>query len=558
MSLRLKLLFPLLIACLVSAIYIELIWSPSAVEAGKQQYVHDIGMHLDTAIEGLKPLMLANRIDLIQETLSQLQRSNSEWKYIRLTNSQGKWLYPPLIENQEKPPQTSDDIQVIGKEIRHFGKPAGMLMVYVDLGPRVSEIRARQVRLAETLLAIVLMFALTLVITLEVTAVRRLRRLSSATTALARHHFDTPLPQQGHDEIGVLIGSFSSMRNEIKTYREDLLNELEKRRLREQELKHYKAIVESSDDAIIGKTLDGVITSWNPGAEKMFGYTAEEAFGMPFRNLVPQDHYQEETGILARAAQGQREEHFETVRLHKDGRLVEVSASICPIFDESGMPVGISMIARDISDQKRNEAIQKATTLQLEDQLKKISELQIRLQEQVIHDPLTGMFNRRYLDETMPRELALAKREGYLLTVAMLDLDHFKLINDTYGHAAGDEVLRTVSLVLKEKGRESDITCRYGGEEFVVVLPRMSTTMATARVEEWRVMLMNRKIRHGDLEISITMSAGIAGYPEDGSDPDTLMQQVDEALYFSKNQGRNTVTRFQDIQKKDELRATAS
>jgi diguanylate cyclase (GGDEF)-like protein len=133
--------------------------------------------------------------------------------------------------------------------------------------------------------------------------------------------------------------------------------------------------------------------------------------------------------------------------------------------------------------------------------LTEIRELHLRLQEQAIRDPLTGLYNRRYLDETLERELSRAKREGYPLSLTMIDLDHFKLVNDTYGHPAGDEVLIALSTLLQSQAREGDIPCRYGGEEFVLVLPRMSLEVASQRAEQWREAFGNMKTRHGEFEI---------------------------------------------------------
>lgn len=185
---------------------------------------------------------------------------------------------------------------------------------------------------------------------------------------------------------------------------------------------------------------------------------------------------------------------------------------------------------------------------QLESQLAEISELQTRLQDQVIRDPLTGLHNRRYLDEILPRELSRAKREGYALALIMIDLDHFKRVNDSYGHAAGDAVLRTLAKLLREGSRESDIICRYGGEEFLVALPRMSPELALARIEAWRRELAGTVIEHGELTVQATLSAGIAAFPEHGADIDTLLARADEALYSAKNAGRNRVTRFEATQ----------
>jgi PAS domain S-box-containing protein len=120
-------------------------------------------------------------------------------------------------------------------------------------------------------------------------------------------------------------------------------------------LLHYAAIIESSEDAIIGKTLDGIITSWNPGAKRIFGYSAEEVIGRPMLILFPPDRVSEEAGILKRISNGERVDHFETVRLRKDGTSIDVSVSISPIVDSNGVIIGASKIARDITQRKNTE-----------------------------------------------------------------------------------------------------------------------------------------------------------------------------------------------------------
>ena len=177
----------------------------------------------------------------------------------------------------------------------------------------------------------------------------------------------------------------------------------------------------------------------------------------------------------------------------------------------------------------------------LSSNLAEISELHLRLQEQVIRDPLTGLYNRRYLDETLERELARARRDGYPITLAMIDLDHFKRVNDTYGHKAGDEVLRDLGALLQAQAREGDIPCRFGGEEFVLVFPRMTLDVARQRAEQWREAFAGRSTRHGELEIVATMSVGLASYPEHGATAEALVESADQALYRAKAAGRNRV-----------------
>ena len=172
--------------------------------------------------------------------------------------------------------------------------------------------------------------------------------------------------------------------------------------------------------------------------------------------------------------------------------------------------------------------------------------LQKTLHEQATRDPLTGLFNRRYLDETLPRELHGALRRNAPLSVAMIDLDHFKRFNDTFGHDTGDLVLREAGGLLRDNLRKSDVACRYGGEEFVLVLPDSSLADANQRLEQIRVLFEKLEIRHnGQLSATTTISAGVAAAPEHGSTMAGLLRAADEALYAAKDAGRNRVAAYE-------------
>jgi diguanylate cyclase (GGDEF)-like protein len=164
------------------------------------------------------------------------------------------------------------------------------------------------------------------------------------------------------------------------------------------------------------------------------------------------------------------------------------------------------------------------------------------LRHQAIHDPLTELFNRRYLVETLDRELLRAQRKKSPLAVMMLDLDHFKGFNDTYGHEAGDCLLQILGKFLKSRIRGGDIACRYGGEEFVLILPEVSLDVALMRAEEFRqeVSHLQMNYRGGRLE-NITISLGVAVFPKDGTTTDDLIKAADEAMYRAKATGRNRV-----------------
>jgi len=156
-----------------------------------------------------------------------------------------------------------------------------------------------------------------------------------------------------HKEMEALVRQRTA---ELVQTNEDLRNEIVERQRAEAIIKQFPAIIESSDDAIISKTLDGIITSWNPAAERMFGYTAKEIIGKPITLLFPPDRLQEESEMLAHIARGERVQHFETIRVRKDGRHFDVSATISPIKDVEGKITGVSIIVRDVTERKRVEA----------------------------------------------------------------------------------------------------------------------------------------------------------------------------------------------------------
>jgi len=165
------------------------------------------------------------------------------------------------------------------------------------------------------------------------------------------------------------------------------------------------------------------------------------------------------------------------------------------------------------------------------------------LREQAIRDPLTGLFNRRYFQETLRREIHRASRANAPLSVVMLDIDYFKRFNDMHGHDAGDAALKAVGEILMSRTRAGDVACRHGGEEFVLAFPGLSAEIAAERVEELRHAIETRDIQFlGQTIDPVTISAGIAVYPDHAMDMDSLMRLADQALYRSKEAGRNRFT----------------
>jgi diguanylate cyclase (GGDEF)-like protein len=168
--------------------------------------------------------------------------------------------------------------------------------------------------------------------------------------------------------------------------------------------------------------------------------------------------------------------------------------------------------------------------------------LRDRLRDQSIRDPLTGLFNRRYLEETLTRELNRAERTTRPLGLLVIDIDHFKRLNDTYGHDAGDAALAEVGRLLGKSFRTSDIACRYGGEEFVIVLPEAAKGFAATRAESLRQAVKELRVSARGAPISaLSISIGVAHFPDDGRTPEDLLRAADVALYAAKAQGRDRV-----------------
>ena len=201
--------------------------------------------------------------------------------------------------------------------------------------------------------------------------------------------------------------------------------------------------------------------------------------------------------------------------------------------------VGAFVLAR--AQRRRDVLAENLRTLnrRLEEKVRLRTE---ELEQQAIRDPLTGLFNRRYLDETLPREIHRALREGQELAVVMIDLDHFKAFNDQWGHEAGDSVLLGVAEALLDGLRASDIACRYGGEEILIVMPGADTDEAVRRISAISSQVSNMGARvMGRSLPPVTFSAGVATVPEHGDNAEMLIRAADRALYMAKETGRDRV-----------------
>ncbi|HYA15693.1 MAG TPA: diguanylate cyclase [Syntrophales bacterium] len=216
--------------------------------------------------------------------------------------------------------------------------------------------------------------------------------------------------------------------------------------------------------------------------------------------------------------------------LHIQQRTSHGSKSAKTVFDES---------SEGINEEMQQLAITVADYLALS--LANIK-LRDKLKQQAIRDPLTGLFNRRYMEETLSREIRRAERYRTPLGIIMVDLDHFRRFNNTFGHDAGDVVLQDMGKFLQNNVRMEDVACRYGGEEFTLIMPGASLDVTEKRAETLRQKVQDLKIYYNNkLLDSITLSLGVAVFPEHGSTGEEVIQAADVALYRAKHEGRNRV-----------------
>jgi diguanylate cyclase (GGDEF)-like protein/PAS domain S-box-containing protein len=446
------------------------------------------------------------------------------------------------------------------------------------------------------------------------------------------------------------------------------------------------AIVESSRDAVVGESLDGRITSWNKGAESIYGYAAQEVLGKKIDFLLPPERSEEIAQVLEKIGRGESVPSYETERLRKDGEKITVAMTISPILGPGEKIIGASTIGRDISEQKRAEKVQgafyriaeetaAATDLhelypaihrivgelmdarnfyialydtetakiafpylvddfdvqpQPRPLLKGLTEYVLRtgqtllappavfeemlsrgeveavgspsidwlgvplksgertfgvvvvqsytesnrytereaelltfvsqnvaaaiekkraekqIERLAFQDALTGLANRIRLDDRLNFALANARRGNYPLAVLFLDLDRFKVINDSLGHRVGDLLLKVVADRLTGMVRESDTLSRLGGDEFILLLGKIDRPDNAGFVARKIQQSFRTPFLVAGRELFVTISTGISIFPDDGEDADTLVKRADAAMYAAKQRGRDNFQFYSD------------
>ena len=282
----------------------------------------------------------------------------------------------------------------------------------------------------------------------------------------------------------------------------------------------YRMFIETAIEGVLSLDSQRRLTFVNRQMASMLGYTVEEMLGKPYESFMPEDQLREAEEQKHIRMEGQ-DAVYERCFLCKDGARHWTLVSAKAILDVHGQFIGSFGMFTDINKRK-----------QLEDQLK----------QQATTDGLTGVVNRRYFLELATKEVRRALRLNHCLALALIDVDYFKHINDTYGHAVGDDALLAVTHIFQQNIREIDVFARFGGDEFVLLLPETSLTQAQIILQRLCKMLTAQQVDLSGKAVPMTLSVGIAHVADAKDTLDALIERADRTLYHAKKAGRNCVS----------------
>jgi len=291
----------------------------------------------------------------------------------------------------------------------------------------------------------------------------------------------------------------------------------------------YETLAENAFDGMMQVDLKGKIVAWNKGAERMFGYTAADVIGTKYQNQHIRQ-LAESGGLLLPTVlplfltlrDGQLREDHAFIQ-HMEGYRMSVLIRVIPIFDNKNKIIGAMQIFND-----------SRSLIAAREQRKRVSET-------IFFDSLTGIGDRRHIENRIKFALEDFKTSNIRFGVLFIDIDHFKQLNDTCGHLAGDKVLRFIANTLRQNLRATDSCGRWGGEEFLALILDIDMDGITVVAEKIRKLIEQAKIQDGNRNLSVTISIG-ASVNQTNDTVESLIQRTDQLMYKSKQNGRNHIT----------------
>ncbi|MBF0628411.1 MAG: diguanylate cyclase [Magnetococcales bacterium] len=362
----------------------------------------------------------------------------------------------------------------------------------------IEEARWRALRIAGIALALLLLLVWQLT---QRMVVKKIQLVTEAMSKVADGDYTTEVNASGNDELRTMSESFNTMVKQLlKTY--DGF---------QQEKNKLATIILSAREGMIATDENERVVLVNPAAERLLGKTAQQISEEGFLHFLDDPDY-------IRAFIDNNGHGIPDVVVFNN-RVIQINAA--RICNQKGKVIGSAALIRDITEEKK-----------LEEELRQIS----------YTDKLTGLFNRRRMDELLREEFSRARRYGHPLTILLFDVDHFKKFNDTHGHDMGDRVLETIGHILKDQFRKNDFPCRYGGEEFCVILTSTPAPQSQdgcfIPAERLRARIEATPVQG----LRVTISIGVAVFPHPQlKTPEEMIKMADQALYEAKHQGRNRV-----------------
>jgi len=510
-GIRGKLTVPIIAAFVVFAGVLHFYWEPQQYEDARSAFISQMH-HEFTAMESdlVRSLLTRDYSNLYATLEAQIENNSSRWFNLFLYNENGKRIFPlfPTERDSEFPEFRTS----IKHTLQFEGEYLGVIEVDIDWRDRYFVANQRIQELERYLLGTALFIVLFTLFLLNSIVRTPLLKLRNAIDNMASGDFTRSLESASNDEIGQLTRSFDAMRIERKQIEDALLTQ-------------SQITSNMAEAAILTRTSDATIVYTNPAFDRLFGYEPEEMIGKPVSTVnAPTDLSPDE---VAREIHAELINHGkwqgEICNIKKDGTVfwctVNISSFSHPIYGEVWVSVNSDSTARRQAAQE--------------------------LSYQASHDALTDLINRYEFERRVDRLITTIKTEKGDHALCFMDLDRFKVVNDTCGHPAGDELLRQLGKLLKETVRRRDTLARLGGDEFGVLMEHCTLDQAQGAVTALQQAVQDFHFRWEGQTFRIGVSIGLVAINESTANVNEVLRQADAACYMAKDLGRNRIHVYQ-------------